>query len=431
VLRGRREDVHPGLNPGNPRTARRLGDADVVISGVGLRCAAGSEPPVRPFVAADAAATALGVRAVARVKGVGDLPGWAGDRKAALAFAAAADALASARFARIQPPDLASGARVDLGGARAGVFLGTGLSSLTPAEFAEDLVPHLRDRTIDRDALARDLAIDRASPRCHDPACVSRHLAAAVGAPLDAAETHFSACAAAAMAIGSAARAVARGDVDLAITGGHDSMIHPLGILSFVVLGALAPAAGRPFDRRRDGFLLGEGSGCFVLERASDARARGATILGRVLGCGTSIDAWNVTAPHPEGHGAALAMQRALDDAGLCRGEIDYVNAHGTGTPVGDRAEAKAIAAVLGDVPVSSFKGSVGHAIAAAGAVELALCLPCFLTGTIPGTAGLQDLDPDCPAQVLTEAISRRVRALVSNSFGFGGQNCALVIGAP
>lgn len=424
--------MHAQLTAADPRSPRRLGDAEVTITGVGLCCAAGGELPQRPFTSADPAAAALGVAAVAKVQGVAELPGWRGDRKAALALQAAAQALAGAGLLSTTGRDLAAAeARLDIGSARVGVFLGTGLSSLTPVEFEEDVVAYLRDGRIDRDALARDLATDRASPRCHDPARVTRHLAAALGARADVAETHFSACAAAAMAIGNAARAVARGDVDVAIAGGHDSMIHPLGILSFVVLGALSPTAGRPFDRHRDGFLLGEGAGIFVLERARDARARGATVHGRVLGCGTSIDAWNVTAPHPEGHGAALAMQRALDDSGLGRDQVDYVNAHGTGTPVGDRAEAKAIAAVLGDVPVSSFKGSVGHAIAAAGAVELALCLPCFSTGTIPGTAGLDQLDAECPARVLKESISRRVRALVSNSFGFGGQNCALVIGAP
>jgi 3-oxoacyl-(acyl-carrier-protein) synthase len=143
------------------------------------------------------------------------------------------------------------------------------------------------------------------------------------------------------------------------------------------------------------------------------------------------VDAHTVTAPHPEGHGAALAMTRALRDAGLDPADVDYVNAHGTGTPVGDRAEALAIARVLGDVPVSSFKGSVGHTIAAAGAVELALCLACLAEGVTPGTVGLEDLDPECPANVLRQSLPRRPRVLLSNSFGFGGQNACIALASP
>jgi 3-oxoacyl-[acyl-carrier-protein] synthase II len=194
------------------------------------------------------------------------------------------------------------------------------------------------------------------------------------------------------------------------------------------VLGALSPTVGRPFDRRRDGFLLGEGAAILRLERAVDARARGVPVLARLLGAGTSVDAWNVTAPHPDGLGAATAMRRALVDAEITASDIDYVNAHGTGTPVGDRAEALAVRAVLGDVPVSSFKGAVGHTIAAAGAVELALCLAALAEGVTPGTVGLEEPDPECPANVLVGELARAPRILVSNSFGFGGQNCALVL---
>lgn len=388
----------------------------VAITGVGVICAAGTRPevPTRVYAAPDPDALALGVPTVARVAGVPDHPDFPDDRKAALAFTAVADAIAGAG---------------DGHHARRGVWLGTGLSSLTPDELERDLYPHLRDGRFDRAAIARDLARDRPSPRRHLPERVTEAVARAWGA--GHAETSFSACAAAAQCIGQAARAVARGEVDQALAGGHDGMIHPVGILSFVILGALSPTAGRPFDRHRDGFLLGEGAAMLLLEREADARARGAPILGRILGAGTSVDAWNVTAPHPEGHGAALAMTRALRDAGLAPGDIDYVNAHGTGTPVGDRAEALAVHRVLGDVPVSSFKGAVGHCIAAAGAVELALCLGAFRDGVLPGTVGLHEVDPDLPAHVLRTPVQRRPRVIVSNSFGFGGQNCALVVGAP
>ncbi len=386
----------------------------VVITAVGLRCAAGSEPlvPSRLYGASEPFATALGVPAVARVDGLTEDPRFPDDRKGALAWAAAMDAAAGA------PP-----------GGRRGVWLGTGLSSLTPDEVRRDLFPFRQADHFDRDAMARDLDPGRPSPRRHDPARVTRTIAAALGT--DRAETSFSACAAASQALTAAARAVARGEVDVAFAGGHDAMIHPIGMLSFVVLGALSTTRCRPFDRHRDGFLLGEGAAVLVFEAEADARARGAPILARWLGAGTSVDAYNVTAPHPEGQGAALAMRRALVDAGLDPSDIDYVNAHGTGTPVGDRAEALAVHRVLGDVPVSSFKGAVGHCVAAAGAVELALCLAAFRDGVLPGTVGLEDPDPDLPANVLRTSRPGRPRAILSNSFGFGGQNCAVIVGAP
>lgn len=388
----------------------------VVITGVGLVCALGRRPvvPIAPVVRPDPDALALGIPAVAAVDDLPDHPDFPDDRKAALAMAA---------FEGVAP------AAGDGHGARRGVWLGTGLSSLSPAELEADLYPHLRDGRFDRARVARDLDPARPAPRRHLPERVTRAVADAWGA--GPAVTSFSACAAAAQSIAAAARAVARGDVDQALAGGHDGMIHPIGILSFVVLGALSPSACRPFDRRRDGFLLGEGAAMLLLEREADARARGATILGRLLGAGTSVDAWNVTAPHPEGHGAALAMRRALADAGIGPGDVHYVNAHGTGTPVGDRAEALAVHRVLGDVPVSSFKGAVGHCIAAAGAVELALCLALFGSGLVPGTPGLEEPDPDLPANVVPQPVPGEVRCLVSNSFGFGGQNCALVVAAP
>jgi 3-oxoacyl-(acyl-carrier-protein) synthase len=388
--------------------------APVVITGVGLRCAAGAAPcvPSVVFARRDAAAAALGVPQVASVDGVPDDPAFPDDRKGALAAAAIADVPMQ-----------------DVRDARTGLWLGTGLSSVTPAELRDDLYPHLVGNAFDRRAMARDLASERAAPRRHEPDRVTRVLAARIGAVTHA--TSFSACAAAAMAMGEAARAVARGDVDVALAGGHDSMLHPLGLLSFVVLGALSPTGGRPFDQERDGFLIGEGAAVLRLERESDARARGATVLARWLGSGTSVDAWNVTAPHPEGDGAALAMRRALTDAGLGARDVDYVNAHGTGTPVGDRAEALAVSRVLGDVGVSSFKGAVGHTIAAAGAVELALCLAAFRDGVLPGTVGLRSLAADCPANVLAASVARRPKVLLSNSFGFGGQNCCIALGAP
>ena len=379
---------------------------DVVITGVSVVCAG---PPERGWAEPDPAARMLGVPGVARVHGVVDDPDFPDDRKGTLASSALGGLGA--------PP----------AGARIGLFLGTGLSSLTPDELRVDLYPHLRAGKFDRAALARALDSDHPSPRRHQPERVTRVLAARIGAIH--AETNFSACAAAAQSIAAGARAIARGDVDVALVGGHDSMLHPIGYLSFVVLGALSTTACRPFDRHRDGFLIGEGAAVLQLERESHARARGATILARFLGAGSSVDAFNVTAPHPDGRGAVLAMRRALRDAGLQPSDIGYVNAHGTGTPVGDRAESLAIHQVLGDVPVSSFKGAFGHTIAAAGAVELAWCIRMLGEGRTYGTTGLVEPDPELRCNVLASGQSTRPSALLSNSFGFGGQNCAIVVG--
>lgn len=380
--------------------------ARVVVTGVAVRTA--GRPDVRS-AESDPDAEVLGIRMVARVGGVPDDPEFPDDRKGALA---------SAVFAELGPPPP---------GARVGVFLGTGLSSLTPHELEVDLYPWLREGRFDRDAITRDLDSTRPSPRRHVPERVTQVLGARVGAVRS--ETSFSACAAAAQSIAAAARAVGSGDIDLAYAGGHDSMLHPLGYLSFVVLGALSPTRARPFDRARDGFMIGEGAAVLRLEREDDARARGVPIVARFLGAGSSIDAHSVTAPHPEGRGAALAMRRALRDAGLTAGDVDYVNAHGTGTPVGDIAESLAIAAVLGEVPTGSFKGAFGHCIAAAGAVELAWCIRGMAEGVTYGTVGCEELDPAIACHVLVEGLPRPPSVVLSNSFGFGGQNCAIIVG--
>ena len=155
-------------------------------------------------------------------------------------------------------------------------------------------------------------------------------------------------------------------------------------------------------------------------------------MLGRVLGVGSSADAWNVTAPHPDGAGAERAMRRALIDAGIPPEAVDYVTAHGTGTPVGDIAEAQAIARVFGSrVPVSSVKGALGHTIAAAGAIEAAACLAAFQGGFLPGTCGLEEPDPACQVRVLSAPVEESAAIVLSNSFGFGGQNASLVFAAP
>ena len=342
------------------------------------------------------------------------------DRKAAHAFLAAGEALdAAGGWSHVAPE-------------RRAVFLGTGLSSVTPVELESDLYLHLgADGCFDRKAMALDLSTDRGAPRRHMPARVTAGLRAMYGAEGPAA-TSFSACAAAAQAIGEGLRALRRGEADMALVGGHDSMIHPLGMLSFVVLGALSPTRCRPFDPSRDGFMIGEGAGMLVLERRSSALARGATIHAVLAGVGSSVDAWNATAPHPEGAGAALSMQRALRDARVMPEQVDYVNCHGTGTPLGDRAECMAVTRIFGEraIPVSTVKGALGHTIAAAGAVEAVVSVLALHQGFLPGTVGHGALDPELPVEVVASARSSSPRYVLSNSFGFGGQNCSLLFGA-
>lgn len=394
----------------------------VVVTGVGIHCAAG--------IGLDALAAALRSGRSCSVPADSPLPlsrvaaapdpqphaAFPDDRKAWLALAALDDALAHAGLPAIDP------AR------RTAVFLGTGLSSVTPGELEDDAYPHIRDGAFDRNSLGGDVSTGHASPFRHMPARVTDHVARRVAAtgPVG---TSFSACAAAAQAIAEGLWTLRRGDADIAIVGGHDSMIHPLGLLSFVVLGALSPEACRPFDRSRDGFMIGEGAAILILERAAHAAARGAPVLAHLLGAGTSVDAWNATAPHPEGLGAERAMRSALADAALCPADVGYLNAHATGTPVGDVAEAAAIGRVLGEaVPVSSVKGALGHTIAAAGAVEAAACIAALRGGFLPGTAGLVDPDPACAIAVLTDSTPASPDVVMSNSFGFGGQNASLVL---
>lgn len=253
--------------------------------------------------------------------------------------------------------------------------------------------------------------------------------------------THVSACAAATDAIGTAFRQVASGRRDFALAGGTDSMIHPLGLGGFCKLGALStrgaePArASRPFDRDREGFVLGEGAAVLVLEPLDGARARGAAVLGEVLGYGASFDAHGISEPHPDGRGARQAMERALRDAGLGPEAVEAVSAHGTGTPKNDPVEAAALEALLGarvrEVPIVATKSLLGHLIAAAGAIEVAAALACTRAGALHATANLDEVDPRCAALDHVRGAPRpaRPRVFLKNSFGFGGQNASLVLG--
>jgi 3-oxoacyl-[acyl-carrier-protein] synthase II len=252
--------------------------------------------------------------------------------------------------------------------------------------------------------------------------------------------THVSACAAGTDAIGSAYRLIRSGRRGWMLAGGTDSMINPLGVAGFCKLAALSQRndeperASRPFDRTRDGFLLGEGAGILVLEELEAARARGATVLAEVCGYGNSFDAHGISEPHPEGRGAWQAMSRALADAGLGPEAVDCVNAHGTGTPKNDPVESLAIERLLGDrarqVPVVSTKSLIGHLISAAGAVEAIAAVLGMGADTVHPTLNLEEPDPRCRLDYVPgEARPHVQRHVISNSFGFGGQNASIVLG--
>jgi 3-oxoacyl-[acyl-carrier-protein] synthase II len=250
-----------------------------------------------------------------------------------------------------------------------------------------------------------------------------------------------SACSSGAHAIGEAAEWIRRGKCDVMIAGGAEASITPVGVGGFEAMHALSKRndepklASRPWDKGRDGFVIGEGSGIFVLESLSRAKKRGAKIYAEVTGYGASSDAHHLTQPAPNGEGAQRSMRMALRDAGINPDQVDYINAHGTSTPVGDVEESKAITGVFGahatdkKLWVSSTKSMMGHLLGAAGAVESAICALVIHEGRVPPTINLVDPDPQCVLDyVPLTARERRIRHVVNNSFGFGGTNCSLVL---
>ncbi len=251
--------------------------------------------------------------------------------------------------------------------------------------------------------------------------------------------TIVNACASGTNAAGTAFRHLQRGDADVIITGGTEASITPLTFAGFTAMKAMStrndePArASRPFDRDRDGFVLSEGAGVLILETEEHARKRGAKIYAEFKGYGSTADAYHITAPAPEGVGAARAMQLALKDAGLFPGDISYINAHGTSTELNDRYETKAIKQVFGEyayaLPVSSTKSMTGHLLGAAGAVELIACALTIRNGIIPPTVNFENPDPECDLDYVPN-ISRKakVNAALSNSLGFGGHNATVII---
>ncbi len=247
-----------------------------------------------------------------------------------------------------------------------------------------------------------------------------------------------SACATSTHALGEAWRTIKMGDAKAIFAGGSEATIVELGIGGFCAMKAMSTRnddpqrASRPFDAERDGFVMGEGAGVLVLEELEHARARGAKIYCEMVGYGNSADASHITAPSPEGEGAARCMRAALRNAGLNPADIFYINAHGTSTPQGDIAETQAIKTVFGGhakkLAVSSTKGATGHMLGAAGAVEMAICCKAIQTGTVPPTINYEKPDPECDLDYVPNAAREmKVNAIINNSFGFGGHNATTV----
>ncbi|RIL06977.1 MAG: beta-ketoacyl-[acyl-carrier-protein] synthase II [Proteobacteria bacterium] len=339
------------------------------------------------------------------------------DRATLLALAAAEEAIADAGLdANAADPE------------RVGVVVGTSIGGIGTLLDAHDVLRERGPRRLSPFVVPMSLPNMTA-------AFVSMHggWRGPIGCPVGA-------CASGAQALGAAARLIERGEADVVLAGGTEAAILPLVLAGFAAMRALSvrnddpSRASRPFDRARDGFVIGEGAGVLVLEAESSARARGARIRAVWLGYGEAADATHPASPPQDAHGARRAIERALADAGLAPADVGYVNAHATSTPAGDRAEALALRAALGAhadrVPVSATKSMTGHLLGAAGAVEAILCVRALETGELPPTTNLDDPDPDCALDhVAHKARPHAARVALSNAFGFGGVNASLLLG--
>lgn len=326
-----------------------------------------------------------------------------------------------------------------------GVYLGGGEGPLDFDNFTAAAVAGWSAETRSLDAIKwAEVAakrLDAVREFEQDPNSAAGHLAYRFNAQGPNFNT-LTACAASTQAIGEATGLIRRGDADIMIAGGAHSMIHELGVTGFNRLTALSTrndsyqTASRPFDRTRDGFVLGEGSGILILEEYECAKRRGARVLAEILGFGSTADAFRVTDMPEDGRGAIAAMRAALDDAGVTPADIDYISAHGTSTSENDKIETLAIRTVFGEhartTPISSVKSMFGHLIAGAGSVELITCVLAMRDGMIPPTINYEHPDPNCDLDyVPNTARQAEVDVCLSNSFGFGGQNDTVVIKKP
>ncbi|MFQ5400554.1 MAG: beta-ketoacyl-ACP synthase II [Anaerolineae bacterium] len=339
-------------------------------------------------------------------------------RASQLAVAAARIALADAKLPEPVPE-----------AERTGVLIGTGMGGFEKAD--ENLVT------------LRTKGFGRVSPFAMTGALANMpsHHVSLVARALGPISTVVAACATGTQAIGEAAEMIRRGRADVVLTGGVEGLIHEAAIAGFGAMRALstryndAPEkASRPFDKDRDGFILSEGAGVIVLERLEYAQARGAHIYAELLGHASASDAYHVAAPDPEAAGAVRAMRWALEDAHVPLTQVGYINAHGTSTPVNDASETFAIKKLFGEyayeIPVSSSKSVLGHAMGATGAIEAIFCALALHEGVLPPTWNYETLDPDCDLDYIPNAPRRAdLKVAMSNSFGLGGQNACLVLG--
>jgi 3-oxoacyl-[acyl-carrier-protein] synthase II len=323
---------------------------------------------------------------------------------------------------------------------RFGVYLGSGEGNQDFNSFTRMMTAALSDGEKLDIARFTKCGLETLNPMTEleqEPNMPSGHLASMFDAQGPNANC-LTACAASSQAIGEASEIIRRGDADVMLSGGTHSMIHPFGVTGFNLLTALSTSndsptkASRPFDRLRDGFVLGEGAAMIILEDLERAKQRGATIYGEILGYGSTADAYRITDIHPQGRGAIACMRMAIADAGINPDAVDYVNAHGTSTAVNDRVETLACKEVFGakPPPVSSTKSMMGHLIAAAGVTELIVCLMAIRDGVLPPTINYENPDPECDLDYVPNvAREAKCEIALNNSFGFGGQNISVVAG--
>ncbi|MCG3177209.1 MAG: 3-oxoacyl-[acyl-carrier-protein] synthase 2 [Candidatus Omnitrophica bacterium] len=383
-------------------------------------------------------ASTFPTRIAGEVKGL-DMNRWRkirpeGDRlgrNSIFALEAVSEAMAQAGLGRLE------GTQAE----RTGIYFGAGDGGFDFVRYAGILKEAMTDTVSVNVPVYLQQTLKRMDARAlleQEPSQVVNHLSDHTGARGPVSNC-LTACAASSQAIGEAAEIIRRGEADVMLSGGTHSMIHPLGVAGFNLLTALSTrnddpeGASRPFDKERDGFVLSEGSGVVVLEELEHAKRRGAPILAELAGYGCTADAYRLTDPRPDGGGAIRAMRQALEDAALKPSDIHYVNAHGTSTELNDQVETAAVKEVFGraasDLPMSSIKSMLGHMIAAAGAVELIASALAIRDGVLPPTINYRTPDPSCDLDYVPNTARRKnVSVVLSNSFGFGGQNIALVV---
>ena len=419
----------------------------VAPTGVGVEAFAAAlragRSGIGPITGFDPGGLECRIAAQVELDGAG-LARWVHPPKAAKTMSRAAlFAVAAAAMARLQAGLEPGGHDPD----RLGVSLGIG--GMGPTDI--DLVRLQSEAVVDATRLAGAAAVDgpaitRACRARTNPLNVLRGLpnlaAAHVAIQNDARGPSVSiatACAAGTQAIGQGLRMIQSGEADLVLAGGTDAAVNPVSLLGFDLLGTLSrrneepERASRPFERDRDGFVIGEGGAVVLLERESHARARGARPLAELAAFGATCDAWRITDERPDAAGAAGAIRRCLEEAGARPRDVGYVNAHGTGTRMNDLNETRAIHEVFGrlaqDTPVSSIKSMIGHLLAAAGAVELVATIVALREGFLPPTVNLDRPDPECDLDYVPNvARAASIEAATSQSFGFGGQNACLLV---